>query len=75
MQIIEDFLLSNGFIKTAENKFKTRDCEVIIHADIYQVKFLNEQTGSMYSNDKNIYWLIGLLTYNELIDKNYNIKK
>ena len=28
--------------------------------------------GCMYSYDLNIYWLIGVLTYYNLIDKNYN---
>jgi hypothetical protein len=76
MNDVEKFLLLNGFKKT-DNKGiyrgKNKKCRVIIHDDYYEVFYdiENDKTGSMYSTDLNIYWLIGVLTYHGLMDKKY----
>lgn len=44
----------------------------------YAISFLDKSDANgvlfMYSKDENIYWLIGVLTYNDLIDRNYKIR-
>lgn len=66
----EAFLLMNGFEKAKQNLFRNKLCYVEIFDDYYSVQDKSE--GVMYSKDLNIYWLIGVLTYYNFIDKNYN---
>lgn len=64
------FLVRNGLKRKSNNIFVNTKCEVTIwndYIEIYDVK----ENGSMYSPDLQIYWLIGVLTYNDFIDKNY----
>ena len=44
-------------------------CNVVFETDHYAVA--NNQGDVMYSEDMNIYWLIGMLTYHGYMDKNY----
>jgi hypothetical protein len=74
---IEEFLIKNGFKTSKLGWFVNTYCRIrIVDNKYYEVKINNnltdnEESGSMFSNDLNIYWLIGVLTYNELINKNY----
>jgi len=73
MKDIHDFLKHSGFDQTSENSFTNSKCKVTIIGNNtasahYEVK---TEEGSMYSNDINIYWLIGVLTYYNYIDRNY----
>lgn len=71
MEALDDFLSKNGF-SFKDGVYSNGDCKVIIHEDHYEVRFQHGQEwGSMYSKDLIIYWLIGVLTWNDLIDKNY----
>jgi hypothetical protein len=64
-----NFLLLNGFYLTKDsNNYYNGLCQVIINQDNYEVK---TGEGSIYSKDLNIYWIIGLLTWNNYIPKNY----
>lgn len=69
MKYIEEFLLLNNFKKIGDNKFINVNCEVEISNDIYSIT--DNEGSTMYSKDLNIYWLIGVLTYYEHIDRNY----
>lgn len=72
----KDFLEKNGFeIDSSGYEIMNNNCSVrIVHGEYYRIKVfkseLNE-VGNLYSRDLNIYWLIGVLTYYGLIDKNY----
>lgn len=72
----KDFLEKNGFDVDSNGVFTNGLCEVRINEqDLYYVVGRNEfdlgEYGFMFSHDLNIYWLIGVLTYYGLIDKNY----
>lgn len=67
---IKPFLLKNGFVEVGKDKFYKEDvkCGVLITIEGYEIR---TEEGEMTSNDFTIYWLIGVLTANNLIDKNY----
>lgn len=62
------FLVRNGFTKVSDTEYKNDKCSVSILDDYYHI-FDGEY--DMYSDNLKIYYLIGLLTYNGYIDKNY----
>jgi hypothetical protein len=72
---IEDYLTLNGLMKIHNNLYVNEKCEIEIgkspEGDYYQVKFKLDGYGdeifSAYSHDMNIYWLIGILTYEKLL--------
>jgi hypothetical protein len=66
---IYNFLTKNGFHLVENNIYKNRKCKIIIHSDCYEVKLKFKY--SAHSDNLNIYWLIGYLTYYNLIDKDY----
>ena len=72
MKPIEDFLLKNNFFKKDEKHFQNDKCEIFINHPYYGIYFtyINKPI-EMFSNDLNIYWLVGVLTWYDLIDKNY----
>lgn len=71
----KDFLEKNGFeYNIAGDNWCNNNCDVKIHKDFYSILAYGKEFGEdcfMYSRDLNIYWLIGVLTYYGLIDKNY----
>ena len=67
-QVIE-FLKRNGFKKIEPNSYANDICNVVINDWNYAVS--NNRGDAIYSNDENIYWLIGVLTYYGYINKNY----
>jgi len=74
IKIIEEFLIKNGFAKKGEKHFQNDYCEVIVlHRSPKDMPYYRVDTkeGSIYSSDLNIYWLVGLLTWNNYIPKNY----
>ena len=68
VKYIEEFLINNGIKKYDTNCYINEHCSIIINDNYYEIK---NEDGLMFSNDLNIYWLIGILTYNNYIDKNY----
>lgn len=76
------FLKRNGFSKTKTNSYTNNFCNVRFlkgrdeyeYSDYdegcYAVTNNNEET--IYSPNLNIYWLIGYLTWQEYIPKDYN---
>jgi hypothetical protein len=65
------FLLNNGFKMVSADIFSNDKCTVVITQSGYSVS--NREGGSLYSDNLSIYWLIGALTYNGYIEKNYKI--
>lgn len=85
-QPIFDFLLVNGFKQVNHRVVENDKCSVIIHNEDYPFKPLyieieqqiwldtpyhQNTKASVFNYDFSIYWVIGYLTYNDLMDKNY----
>lgn len=70
---IDRFLVMNGFsaLERDPSTFTNGKCNVYIGAHGYIVTWLMDDMSQMYSTDHNIYWLIGVLTYYDLMDKDY----
>lgn len=71
--MIQHFLLKNGFTEVEKNidVYTNGKCKVNIFYDCIEITS-KENGERVYSDDHNIYWLIGYLTYYNLMDKNYN---
>lgn len=67
VEIVWEFLSKNGFVRKDEF-FLSDKCSIQVCNEYYIVKC---PEGEWFSNDLNIYCLIGYLTYNDLMDKNY----
>lgn len=71
---VEDFLLLNGFQvvndKYFENKYVRIHCWDVKPPAYYEV-YVKKDRGSIFSHDLNIYWLIGILTYNGWMPRKY----
>lgn len=63
------FLENNGFKKIEENSFANDKCGIVYEDMKYTVS--DNEGNTMYSENRNIYWLIGILTYYGFMDKNY----
>jgi hypothetical protein len=78
MNPIEEFLLKNGFKNTQYRIFENDRCKVEFdRKNYYKITFVNwflnepHEKYELYPDNLNIYWLIGVLTYYKLIDKDY----
>ena len=67
MKTAKDFLLKNGF-ECKNNRYANDRCCVVI---TYNYSVMDNNFNSTYSDNLNIYWLIGYLTYYNLMDKDY----
>lgn len=68
-QIIK-FLELNG-LEYKNGSWENDKCIVTIQDDHYHLTFKDSLEWNMFSNDLNIYWLVGVLTWYDLIDKNF----
>jgi len=70
---IGPFLLKNGFTKHEDNVYNNLECIVTVLDDCYQIDFDYPEYGSVstYTNSHSIMHLVGVLTWNDLIDRNY----
>lgn len=70
---IVPFLLKNGFEKKEDNVYTNPNCTVIVTGDQYQVIFDYPEVGevSTYTDSLSMYHLVGILTWYDLIDRNY----
>jgi len=70
---IGPFLLNNGFEKKENNNYHNSECTIIVNKDYYEVQFIEPDLGgvSMYTDSLSVYHLVGILTWFNLIDKNY----
>jgi hypothetical protein len=73
---IGSFLLKNGFSKDIldNNVYRNLECIITVLDDCYQIDFDHPEYGSVstYTDSHSIIHLVGVLTWNDLIDKNYN---
>ncbi len=73
---IGSFLLKNGFSKDVldNNVYRNLECIITVLDDCYQIDFDHPEYGSVstYTDSYSIIHLVGVLTWNDLIDKNYN---
>lgn len=78
MKNVERFLLNNGFEKLSEDSFHNGKCQVdeVNCKDKYSYYMVtlgkDDLEYQIFSDNLNIYWLIGILTWHDLMDKNYN---
>ena len=76
MKDVKRFLTNNGFkkVRTVNNshEYVNDYCVVVINENNYEVF---DKDASMFSTDHNIYWLIGVLTYYGMMDRNYKDNK
>ena len=71
---IGPFLIRNGFIKKENNIYSNDECTVTVLEDCYQIDFDHPEYGkniATYTDSYSIMHLIGILTWNDLMDKNY----
>ena len=75
MREVIKFLETNGFKQEdIHNRYSNDKCTVIILELRYCLTFkLDVDMTNICSNDLNIYWLIGILTYYGLINKEYKL--
>ena len=69
---IGPFLLKNGFMKQEDNVYTSPECTIVVFDSDYQIDFIDPQHGpvTMYTS-WSIPHLVGTLTWNDLIDRNY----
>ena len=72
---IAPFLLKNGFSKDVieSNTYFNSECIIRVLDDYYQIDFDHPEYGSVsnYTDSLSIPHLVGVLTWNDLIDRNY----
>jgi hypothetical protein len=70
---IEPFLLRNGFKKQKNNSYDNLKCIITVLDGCYQIDWNHIKYGeiSTYTDSYSILHLVGILTWNGLIDRNY----
>ena len=70
---IGSFLLRNEFKGIGGDSYRNSKCTINVLEDCYEVLFESEYGEvSTYTDSHSIIHLVGILTWNDLIDKNYN---
>jgi hypothetical protein len=69
---IGPFLLLNGFEKKEDNVYTNSKCTIKISANDYEILFDSIFGEVTTYTSWSIPHLVGTLTWNDLIDKNYN---
>lgn len=67
---ISKFLTKNGFKKDGALCYINDNCSIIIYDNYFSI---NHDGNIIESDTHDIYWLIGALTYWNLIDRNFKI--
>jgi hypothetical protein len=69
----QGFLLRNGFTQREANVFSNEECILKIQDHYYEIQFNEPEVGevTMYTDNWSIPQLVGILTWHNLIDKNY----
>jgi hypothetical protein len=65
------FLETNGFKQVNDYTWENDKCTVQLLDFQYIVTDKTPDPGTMFSDNLSIYWLIGVLTYRNLMDRNY----
>jgi len=63
------FLKKNGFERIERNSYANKLCNVVISEKGFEVA--DNDGYCAYSNTLDLYWLIGYLTYNKFLEKQY----
>lgn len=72
-EIIGSFLERNSFRNVCENKYANEKCLITIHEDYYQIQFTNfDGDFEFFTQSLHIPSLVGTLTWNDLLDRNYS---
>jgi hypothetical protein len=71
---IEGFLTRNGFKKMNETEYANMKCVLRVLKDCYEIEFTDSQVGEVitYSDGLSIPQLAGVLSWHNLIDRNYS---
>jgi hypothetical protein len=69
----QGFLLRNGFTQHETNVFSNKECTLTVHDSYYEIQFDKPEVGevTMYTDNWSIPQLVGILTWHDLIDRNY----
>jgi hypothetical protein len=71
-EIIGTFLERNSFKRVADNKYANIACVITILEDCYQINFSNfDGDLEFFTQSLHIPSLVGTLTWNNLLDRNY----
>jgi len=74
-QIVGSLLERNGFKNVSENKWANERCMVTVNETLecYQIQFTNfDGDWEFFTESMHIPSLIGTLTWNDLLDRNYS---
>jgi hypothetical protein len=72
-QIIGSFLERNGFKNVCENKWANENCLITILENCYQIQYTNfDGDWEFFTESLRIPSLVGILTWNDLLDRNYS---
>lgn len=67
------FLERNGFKNVCPNKWASEKCMVTILKDCYQIQFTNfDGDWEIFTDSWSIPHLVGVLTWHDLLDRNYS---
>lgn len=71
---IEGFLTRNGFKKMNDTDYASMTCVVKVLVEGYEIQFSDAEFGevSLYTDNFSIPQLTGILTWHNLIDRNYS---
>lgn len=71
---IEGFLFRNRFQKQETNTYANLNCIIKVLNDYYEIQFNDPEYGeiTMCTDSHSIKHLVGVLTWHNLIDKNYS---
>ena len=67
MKTAREFLMKNGFTE-CENRYTNGKCSIVI---THNYSVMDEDFSVTFSDDLNIYWLVGVLTWYGYIKKDY----
>jgi hypothetical protein len=70
---VDGFLQRNSFKNVCPNKWASKECMVTILPDCYQIDFTNyDGDWTLYTDSWSIPHLVGVLTWHDLLDRNYS---
>ena len=70
---IASFLLKNGFEEIGGDSYRNPKCTITVLDACYKITFdhLEHEEVSTYTDSWSILHLVGILTWHDLIDRNY----
>jgi hypothetical protein len=72
-EIINSFLERNSFKMVCPNKWANDKCMITLLENCYQIQFTNfDGDWEFFTDSLHIPSLVGTLTWNDLLDRNYS---